>query len=117
MAGFDPIYGPAYGAEGRDDWKLLQLNIELHYSTENIRKVNLHIKSAKGFLGDSVFGKFTDRRKFTSSVRGVVSFPFGNPMKALFRFILVHCDHVTVYEEFKDANEKVQGIEPLARIL
>lgn len=107
MAGYDLIFRPAYGAEARNDYKLQQLYMGMHYSTEDDFKVNLKILNAKGFKGDGIFGNFTDRGT------GSVSCPFSNQMKALFRFILLHCGHTTVYEEFEDVNGKAQGPKAL----
>jgi hypothetical protein len=67
----------------------------MHYSTGNNLKVNSYIKNAHSFKGDGLFSRFTSRDT------AIVSCPFGNQVKALFRFILVHCSHATVYEESK----------------
>ncbi|KAF2847116.1 hypothetical protein T440DRAFT_521112 [Plenodomus tracheiphilus IPT5] len=105
LARYDPIFAPIYGADRRDDQKLQALFIGMHYSTEKLGTVNHQIKNAKGFKGNDVFGKL--------SPHGIVSCPFSNPMKALFRFVLLHCGYTTVFGEFKDMNGKAQGVKSL----
>jgi hypothetical protein len=111
---YEPTYrGRAYGAEPRNHYELHKLYMGMHYKTEDGVNVDSYIKEACDFNGEGVFSKLTERREYISSVFGIVSSPFGNPMKALFRFTLLHCGHTTVFEEFGDANGKVQGIEPV----
>jgi hypothetical protein len=75
----------------------------MHYSTASRPNANSYVNNAKGFQGDGVISIFN------------VSSPFGLQMKAIFRFIILHCGRATVFEEFEGANGKVQGIEPLIR--
>ncbi|KAH7091694.1 hypothetical protein FB567DRAFT_589567 [Paraphoma chrysanthemicola] len=76
-----------------------------HIPRQHPIDVNDYIKNSKGFKGLGIFSKFTDR--------GDVGMPFANPMRALFRFIMLLCGYSTVYEEFKDVNGKLQGLKPL----
>lgn len=104
FVGYDPIYRPSYGAEARDDYKLYKLSKGLHYTVESDVKVNGKIKNTGGFVGNEIFGK----QSKTGNVIG-----YANIMKALFRFVLLHCDHAHEFKEFVDKSDKVRGVKEL----
>jgi len=107
MSGLDAICRPAYGLEAKDNYQLQRIYMGMHYMNDDDVKVNGTVHDRRGFKGNDIFGRFSDR--------GEVPGPFCNAMRALFRFALLHCGHVDVYEEFLDGKGKVQGVVPLVR--
>lgn len=98
-----------WGSMGKKEWNLQRLYNGLYYTGSEDDVVNLKLKNAKGYKGTGVFSQF--------NAHGCVITPFNNRIKAIFRFILLHCDHATHYEEFKASNGNLQGINTLVRAL
>jgi hypothetical protein len=78
----------------------------LYYTTDDDARVNGYIKNASVFLGNDTFEKL--------SKSGIVT-GYSATIKALFRFVLVHCDKATEYEEFESTKRKDLGLGPLIR--
>jgi hypothetical protein len=78
----------------------------LYYVTDDEVHVNAYIKNASGFLGNDIFKKLSK----SSVIAG-----YSATIKALFRFVLVHCDKATGYEEFENKKRKNPGLDPLIR--
>jgi hypothetical protein len=78
----------------------------LYYTTDDDVRVNGYIKNASGFLGNDIFKKL--------SKSGIVT-GYSATIKALFRFVLVHCDKATEYEGFESTKRKNLGLGPLIR--
>jgi hypothetical protein len=103
---------PDRGAEARDARKLHEPFKGLYYTANDDVNVNGYIKNANGFVGNTIFSKLG-----TAKNGGVVASPFGHSIKALLRFILLHCGRADVFKEYLDEKNKVQGIGALARVL
>jgi hypothetical protein len=78
----------------------------LYYATEDDVGIDHYLKDTKKFQGNDIFGKLSDS--------GVVGL-YTEMMKALFRFVLVHCDKATEYEEFPSLKSFNTGLVPLVR--
>lgn len=70
--------------------------------------MNGRLSNAKVIQGNGVFGKL--------SKVGLPA-PFSPTIKALIRFIFMHCGYATHFEEFRDVNNKEKSIRTLIRAL
>lgn len=106
--GFDNIHAPAYGAEAKCSRARNDKFIGLFYTLENGIAMNDKVCNSGSIKGEGVFGKLS---------KGVYLAPYSDQIKALFRFILIHCDHIDNWEEFENASGRITGINCLAMVL
>ncbi|KAF1844117.1 uncharacterized protein K460DRAFT_157839 [Cucurbitaria berberidis CBS 394.84] len=99
-------YTCLYGKAIKNEERLQKLYQHLFYTTIDDAKMNMKIKNAKGFLGTEVFGKL--------NATGILR-PWSDTIRALYRFVLVHCNHKENFEEFENANGNRQGVNALVR--
>ncbi len=106
MAGYDDIYGPAYGREAKHPRKRLEKQNGLYYTDAARKSVNNMVCNANKIKGNELFGKLHNS--------GFIG-PYSDMVRALLRFILVHCGHADRFEEFKNPHHNIVGLKPLIR--
>ena len=81
--------------------------MDLYYSTAEDIPRTTYVKNAGCIQGDGVFGKLSNNGLIT---------PFTLIVKALLRFILLHCGYAEEYKTFTNKKTRV-GLKPLIRAL
>ncbi|KAH8733133.1 hypothetical protein GQ44DRAFT_766195 [Phaeosphaeriaceae sp. PMI808] len=92
----------------RNEDKRQKAYIDLYYTNPEGVGVNGTVSNIRKIKGNEVFGNL--------SRSGFIG-PWSNRVKALLRFILVYSDHAANFTEFKDAEDKTQGLQPLLAAL